>query len=457
MKQWFGLLGVSLAITLGAGVTFAAENVYQAPDPEPTNDETLILELMNRFRADPTNEVERWKGGNPWGGIDQQMFLKEMKELTPSPPLVFNLKLLEAARKHSHYMILNGLGHEEDPSKAGFTGKGPGDRAKLAGYQSGGWGENAFRDPGSAYRSHVGFIVDAGAGPGNMQPGRGHRTNMMSKGYREVGPSAVPHGGENVSVTHLFGAGNGVRFCGGVVYLDKNNNHFYDPGEGIGELKIIASDGTSCSTWKSGAFTLNLKSAGPVTIITEYAGERKTQTFQAGKENIKFDFEISPEVHYKKADQLMAAVTAAGKDDAKLFVAKVNLLEDSRTLYLDTERQNKIKELTDGLPAEIETHKSAVITALKDFKDVQTYSTVLNEHRKPFRGTKLEVWFTQAESAAKAAQLVISYGQKVASAKLTGLKAPDVATTKATIDEMKKTVLSTDLQGVLDELKNKIG
>ncbi len=67
------------------------------------------------------------------------------------------------------------------------------------------------------------------------------------------------------------------------------------------------------------------------------------------------------------------------------------------------------------------------------------------------------MWFTQAESAAKAAQLVISYGQKVASAKLTGLKAPDVATTKATIDEMKKTVLSTDLQGVLDELKNKIG
>jgi hypothetical protein len=455
MKRWLGMLGVSLAITFGAS---AAENVYQAPSPEPTNDETLILELMNRFRADPTNEVERWKGGNPWNNIDEKMFLKEMKELTPAPPLVFNLKLLDAARKHSHYMVLNGLGHDEDPSKAGFTGKNPGERAKLAGYQSGGWGENAFRDPGSAYKSHVGFIVDAGAGPGNMQPGRGHRTNMMGKGYREIGPGAVPHGGgSNVSVTHLFGAGSGVRFCGGVVFLDKNNNHFYDPGEGIGEVKIIASDGTSVSTWNSGSYTLLLKSAGPVTIMTEYAGERKTQQFAAGKENIKFDLEISPEVHYKKADVLISAVTAAEKDEAKLFVAKVNLLEDAKALYLDAERQKKIKELTEGLPADIETHKQAVIAALKEFKDVQTFTSVLNEQRKPFRGTRLEAWFTQAESAAKAAQLVISYGQKVASAKLTGLKAPDVATTKATIDEMKKTVLSTDLQGVLDELKNKIG
>src|SRR6185436_3640692 len=101
---------------------FAADQVYKAPDPEPTVDETLILELMNRFRADPVGEVERLlKPGesNPWRGVDWAMFTKEMKALQPAAPLVFNLKLLDAARKHSHYMVLNGLTHIEEPNKAG--------------------------------------------------------------------------------------------------------------------------------------------------------------------------------------------------------------------------------------------------------------------------------------------------------------------------------------------------
>ena len=35
-----------------------ADDVYQAPSPEPTAEETLILELMNRFRANPKAESE---------------------------------------------------------------------------------------------------------------------------------------------------------------------------------------------------------------------------------------------------------------------------------------------------------------------------------------------------------------------------------------------------------------
>ena len=62
-----------------------------------------------------------------------------------------------------------------------------------------------------------------------------------------------------------------------------------------------------------------------------------------------------------------------------------------------------------------------------------------------------------AESAARAAQAVQSHAQRVASAKLSGLKPPDVATTRGGIDELKKVVLDSALQEVLDEFKNKVG
>ena len=48
---------------------FGAENVYQAPSPEPTPEETLILEFANRFRANPAEEAERIIRGICDGGI----------------------------------------------------------------------------------------------------------------------------------------------------------------------------------------------------------------------------------------------------------------------------------------------------------------------------------------------------------------------------------------------------
>ena len=58
-------------------------------------------------------------------GVDWKMFREEMKRLKPMPPLVFNLELLDSARKHSYYMVHNGLGHTEEAGKKGFTGATP--------------------------------------------------------------------------------------------------------------------------------------------------------------------------------------------------------------------------------------------------------------------------------------------------------------------------------------------
>jgi uncharacterized protein YkwD len=164
--------------------------VYQAPDPEPTPEETLALEHMNAMRANPAPFAERiaayakTDSTGQWNLVDWKMFMDEIRALKPAPPLVFNLDLLDAARKHSHYITLNDqLGHDETPSKPGFTGARPADRVAAAGYAGLFSAENAGTGHRNGWDSHCRFIIDAGpGGTGGMQPERGHRRNMMSPG-----------------------------------------------------------------------------------------------------------------------------------------------------------------------------------------------------------------------------------------------------------------------------------
>ncbi len=86
----------------------------------PTAEETLFLEMVNRFRANPFKVAKRMKPPR-FGKVDMEMFVSECKALKPSPPLVFALELQESARNHSHYMNLNGQTHYEDSTKRGYT------------------------------------------------------------------------------------------------------------------------------------------------------------------------------------------------------------------------------------------------------------------------------------------------------------------------------------------------
>ena len=60
--------------------------------------------------------------------------------------------------------------------------------------------------------------------------------------------------------------------AGGVIYIDKDGDNFYSIGEGLGGVTIKSSDGACTTTWKSGAFELDLRGEGPVTLTAEYSG-----------------------------------------------------------------------------------------------------------------------------------------------------------------------------------------
>jgi hypothetical protein len=392
-------MGIRIAAGLlaVAALAPAADQVYQAPSPEPTPEETLILEFINRCRADPNADALRIAppGAEPRipssTAVDFAMFRTEMAAIKAQPPLVFDLRLLDAARKHSHYMVLHGLGHDEDPGKPGFTGRSPSDRAKAAGWRGGASGENCYRDAGDAWASHIGFIIDWGpGGPGGMQPERGHRRNITSGSYSVVGAGAVPHSGR-LSVTHLFG-GDGRRYAGGVVYVDKDRDAWYGLGEGRGGVEVQVGD-TAIATWGSGAYAVAIPS-GATSLTMRAGGVTITRPIPAGPGNVKIDWIIPQEQDLAAADKLLAAVDAA-KDPASAAArkARVALLIGAERLALDDVRAARVRELTAELGGALEADRAAVRAALADAKE---FRRVHSERAKAWNGTAAEAWFDEA-------------------------------------------------------------
>jgi len=405
----------------------AAAESWKPPAPEPTPEETLVLELINRLRANPRAEgtlmAGKYRSLMSGFKVDWDMFSSEMDPIKPAQPLVFNLALLAAARNHSNYMNLNSQTHEEAAGLPGFTGKTFADRCRAAGYPSLWVGEDIYRNVPDVLYSHVGLVVDVGEGPGGMQTGRGHRVNMTDPNYREAGTGIVPLG-KRLTVTHEFGIRQVPRLAGGVVYTDKNRNCFYDIGEGIGGVKISSSDGSSTTTWPSGAFSLELKGLEEVTLTAEFQGKSYSETFKPGAGNIKFDWRIPQAGEVEAVDRLLAGVDSVhDKKSSSYFAALGALADGSSGIGVDPARQKKIRDLTSKVGEELDAHKQAVLEILRA-SELTDFQKMAAEHRAPYAGTVAETWFSEAQSvrnavlAEKAYKHRVSAGEKLPAAKL---------------------------------------
>lgn len=334
------------------------------------------------------------------------MFEKEMAEIPSQPPLVFDLEALASARRHSFYMIHNGLGHNEAEGKEGFVAAGFANRMKAAGFTGWPGGENCFRDSKDAVNSHFAFIIDFGkGGPGGMQPGRGHRANMARTGINVVGPGAVPlPDNKGLSVTHNFGTIK-ARFAGGVVYVDKNRNGAFDPGEGRGGVTVSTVDGKgSTLTWASGGFTLRLPNEAATGVVASNGAQKYQVTVPAGPANITFSWAIPPEADLKLADKLLAEVEAIADTPAnqsRRFKALVNLHLSTVILCLDPARAEKVQTLTGTVGTQLAAAKQAVVTAVKA-GDTTAAKTASEAGRKTFVGTTAEPWFNEIDTWVKA-------------------------------------------------------
>ena len=213
----------------------------------PTAEEQLYIELINRARTDPAGEGVRLATTTDTDvlaayqsfSVDLDAMQAEFK-LIPAqlPPLAPNASLESTSRSHSAWMLANdSQSHNEtNPSNDLST------RLTAAGYSYAIAGENIDLSATNVWDGHAGFEVDWGIGPGGMQDPRGHRANIHSQDYRELGVGVVF--GTNGSagplvVTQDFGvSASNPTFATGVAYYDLNSNNQYDVGEGIAGLTV---------------------------------------------------------------------------------------------------------------------------------------------------------------------------------------------------------------------------
>src|SRR5688572_15209078 len=272
----------------------------------PTNEEQYYLELINRARANPPVEGIRLATTTDQNvlsayasfGVNLILMQAQFALIQPAPPLSMNATLSTAARAHSQNMLQHNYQGHNGPDGSLTT--------RLQSYTSGGngWslGENVYAYSKSVWYGHAGFQVDWGgsAATGGMQSPPGHRLNIHSTSFREVGIGVVLGSNGNVGpqlVTQDFGSKGGLPpFITGVVYRDLNTNGFYDPGDGVGGVTVTVSNSDSYAvTAGSGGYSVPVPGSGNY-VVTFTGGSAPTTQRNASvvnAQNTKADYVVT--------------------------------------------------------------------------------------------------------------------------------------------------------------------
>jgi hypothetical protein len=268
---------------------------------QPTDEEQLYLEFMNRARANPAAEGERLRdttdpdvlSAYDFFDVDLDLMVSEFAAIDPAPPLAMNERLLIAARLHTQDMFEN-----EFQGHSGSDGSTLGQRVTAQGYDWASLAENVFSFGKSVWHGHAGFNVDWGpGGAGGMQAGRGHRVNIHNANSREVGVGVVLGSNGSVGpqlVTQDFGSQHGATpFLTGVAWYDLNGNGFYDIGEGIGGITVSVDGSTFYAvTADSGGYAVPVPGNGTYTITFNGPNlpEQQPTVVVTGSANLKIDY-----------------------------------------------------------------------------------------------------------------------------------------------------------------------
>jgi subtilisin-like proprotein convertase family protein len=275
---------------------------------EPTAEEQQILELMNRARLHPAEEGDRIFVDYGSARVTQatDFFLSQRPgvEFTREenrdafhayparPPFAMNAKLTEGARTHTalmrqydqqSHLITDDDGVPIEPDLRG--------RVDATGY-SGGWlGESVYAYASDMVHAHAGFAVDFGqpVPTGQTRPFLGHRLNLMnpdgdlSRDFREVGVGvlsdtslATTVGPRLVTIDFAVPLTAPDVFVTGVAYEDLDADGFYDPGEGLGGVRVDLDVGDHFAvTSTSGGYAVPVFGA-PGTVRVTATGQPGT-------------------------------------------------------------------------------------------------------------------------------------------------------------------------------------
>ena len=287
----------------------------------PTNEQQYMLELINRARANADAEAVRLGIGSRQEGpptINGQVW----QIPHTSQPLSWNPQLFNAAQSHATF--LNNNDHFfTGTSPHTFGGTTPNSRIAAAGYSmasyNGPTNNGAFPGP-----ENVAEAISIGSGPytgakliasvlsahndlftDQSVPGRGHRSTTTLAFFREIGigiSAGTDQGNgntwESLYIVQNFGTQtNSTPFITGVIYNDANGNGFYDPGEGIGGVRIdVAGANFFAISSASGGYSVPVPGNGSYNVTFSGGGQATTQrtVTVANSLNVKSDLLAGP-------------------------------------------------------------------------------------------------------------------------------------------------------------------
>ena len=259
------------------------------------DEEQLILELINRARANPEAEATRLgislNAGLPAGTITS----------TPKQPLALNQQLQNASVGHTVDMIDRDFFAHTNPS--GIT---PGGRATAAGYN---WWTIAENIAYIGYFGGVNINANSREAHDLLFQSAGHRENILMDDAEEIGigirsGAFVPAGSNATLVTEKFGRRDLNPIITGVVYSDTNNSDFYDIGEAVRSGTITArrvSDGATFTDGigTSGGYSL-IVPAGSYVVTAAFTRNSVPVSMSSSvtvtSDNVKVDFDATAAV-----------------------------------------------------------------------------------------------------------------------------------------------------------------
>ena len=253
---------------------------------QPTPQEVLVVELINRARFDPTAEATRYGIGLN-DGITGTPITTARKQ-----PLAHNLFLVDSARNHSQWMLDNDIF-----SHTGIAGSTPTERMMAAGYIfSGNWSSGENIAWAGTTGSSINLTQYALVHHEGLFKSPGHRVNILGESFREIGIGQKQGNFTSNEITYLssmltenFARSGASFYLTGVVYDDKNSNKFYDVGEGLDRVTISAN-GKSYPVYASGAYAIPLTNGTYDLVITGGPlGKVMNYRVQINNANVKLD------------------------------------------------------------------------------------------------------------------------------------------------------------------------
>ena len=283
---------IAFTILLAAGLSRNAFGQTQYSIGYPSPEQQYMLELINRARANGGAEAARLGlsglqegpptiNGEPWT-IQNSV-----------QPLSWNPLLYNCAQQHSKLLNDNDQ-FFTNTSPHTFGGMDPYQRIAAAGYAMANYTGPTTASGFAPGPENVAENVTIGSGPftgatlvnailgqhnglftDQTVPGRGHRETTMLAFFREIG-IGITAGKDNgqgntwdsLYTVQNFGTQvNSTPFITGVAYQDLNGNGFYDPGEGVGGLRVDVN-GTNffAITSPSGGYSVPVPGNGSYTV-----------------------------------------------------------------------------------------------------------------------------------------------------------------------------------------------